>query len=74
MNLFINAYIKNKLSSDRILNLNSTYYMLTKLMPTESTVFNRLQNELSACQHMSAYHTWLMLGNALIYFHMSSGL
>lgn len=48
MNLFINAYIKNKLSSELIFCLNSTYYMLTKLMPTASTVFNRLQNELSA--------------------------
>lgn len=48
MNLFINAYINNKLSSDKILTLNSTYYMLTKLMPTASTVFNRLQNEVPA--------------------------
>lgn len=57
MNLFINAYIKNKLSSELIFYLNSTYYMLTKLMPTASTVFNRLQNEVPACQHMSSYHT-----------------
>lgn len=54
MNLFINAYIKNKLSSDKILTLNSTYYMLTKLMlAAASNVFNRLQNELSACQHIT---------------------
>lgn len=52
MNLFINAYIKNKLSSELIFCLNSTYYMLTKLMPTASTAFNRLQNELPACKHI----------------------
>lgn len=52
MNLFINAYIKNKLSSELIFCLNSTYYyMLTKLMTTASTVFIRLQGIVS----MSAY-------------------
>lgn len=54
MNLSINAYIKNKLSSDKILTLNSTYYyMLTKLMlATASNAFNRLQNEVPACKHV----------------------